>query len=124
VKLEQGNVNKLFEKYPGALELYLSIQQFISSLGGITIETTKNQVSFGTKRKFAWIWLPQKWVRAPHDSVTLTFALHERLESPKIKEVVEPYPNRFTHHVVITSPGQFDDEVRSWLKDAYLLSKD
>lgn len=32
---------------------------------------------------------------------------------------VEPYPNRWTHHVVLSDPAQVDSQLMAWLEEAY-----
>ncbi len=34
-------------------------------------------------------------------------------------QVVEPAPGRFTHHLELRSPADIDEEVRSWLEEAW-----
>jgi hypothetical protein len=39
--------------------------------------------------------------------------------SPRWKEIVEPAPGRFTHHLELHSTADVDDEVQSWLQEAW-----
>ncbi|RPI40467.1 MAG: hypothetical protein EHM53_01890 [Methanoregulaceae archaeon] len=56
--------------------LFYAVRHLIDSLGPVTAEATKTQVSFGTVRKFAWVWLPQLWITTKSDSsITVTFVL-------------------------------------------------
>jgi len=34
-------------------------------------------------------------------------------------EAVEPYPNRWTYHVIIARPEEIDEQVMTWLREAY-----
>jgi hypothetical protein len=43
--------------------LFEKVRLFIESIGPVTMEATKTQVSFGTTRKFAWVWLPQIYTK-------------------------------------------------------------
>lgn len=52
-------IEGLFAGRPASLLLFQAVRRFIESLGQVTIEATKTQVSFGTARKFAWVWLLQ-----------------------------------------------------------------
>lgn len=36
---------------------------------------------------------------------------------------VEPYPNRWTHHVLISAPEEIDDELMGWIKEASIFSE-
>ena len=117
-------LEQMFAGRPAARGLFEVVRQYIESLGPVTLEVTKTQVSFGTKRKFAWVWLPQMWIsKQPDESITLTFALPRKTEDPRIRSVVEPRPGRFTHHVVITKESDFDTRVREWLQEAFERSR-
>ncbi len=52
------------------------------------MEATKNQVSFGTTTKFAWVWVPQLYTKKrPENSITLTFDLGRHITHERIAEV-------------------------------------
>lgn len=116
-------VDALFENRPEALALYGHIQAYLHTLGPVEAEALKTQVSFKAGHKFAWVWLPQQWTRKrPEGSITLTFSLNRRIESPRIAESVMPRPGRWTHHIVITRSEDLDDEIKAWLTEAYALA--
>lgn len=113
-------LEQLFAGRPAALELFHVTRAVIESFGPVLMEVMKTQVSFGAKTKFAWVWLPQMWIRKqPENGIVLTFALNRRIGDSRVKEVVEPRPGRFTHHVVIRTEADLDNEVRAWLREAY-----
>lgn len=83
----------------------------------------------GTKNEsgcviFAFIsFLPvRKTKERPEVYIVVTFGLDYRLESPRIDAVVEPYPGRFTHHVLVSGTGEVDDELMGWVKEAAVFS--
>ena len=39
--------------------------------------------------------------------------------SPRWKEIVEPAPGRFTHHLELYFADDVDDQVRCWLHEAW-----
>jgi hypothetical protein len=51
--------------------------------------------------------------------LVLTLSFHKRDPSPRWKEIVEPYPGRFTHHLELYATNDIDDEVRNWLWEAW-----
>lgn len=113
-------LEQLFASRPAALSLFHAIHRYFGSLGPVTMEVMKTQVSFGAKTKFAWVWLPQIWIKKqPEDSIVLAFALRRRIADVRVKQVAEPRPGRFMHHVVIRREADLDDEVRGWLREAY-----
>lgn len=116
----EDEIKKFFTEYPETHKLFTLICSYIDSLGEINVEVMKTQISFGTKKKFAWIWLPQTWVKgAPANGVVLTVGLRRRIEHPKVKEIKEPYPGRFTHHIVLLNKSDFNDDIKGILKEAY-----
>jgi hypothetical protein len=109
-----------FEGWPESFRLFEIVRTYIESLGPVKIEAAQTQISFGAKRKFAWVWLPQVWTeRRPENSITLAFGLGKRIVRSRIEKAVEPYPGRWTHHVIIEKESDLDDDVRKWLKEAY-----
>ena len=54
-------------------------------------------------------------------AIVLTFGLEHQVRSPRITESVEPCPDRWTHHMIISSPADIDDEVMGWLQQAYAI---
>ena len=113
-------VEGLFSGRPRAFGLFLAVRKCIESIGPVKVEATKTQVSFGTRTKFAWVWLPQMWIKKqPENSITLTFDIARRIEHERIKSAVEPRPGRWTHHVVIEKESDLDETVCQWLREAY-----
>lgn len=117
-------IEGLFEGRPDPYKLFILVRKFIESIGPLQVRVSKTQISFGTKTQFAWVWLPQLWIKkAPQNAIVLSFGLGRRIEHPRISESKEPYPGRWTHHVVIEKESDFDDNVRSWLREAYEFSR-
>lgn len=106
------------------LPTFHRLRESIGSLGDVKTEVTKTQVSFGTDRKFAWVWFPPFRVKGrPEKYFVLTFGLDHRIRHDLIAEAVEPHPKRWTHHVIIERGSEPDETVRLWLKEAYELSR-
>lgn len=82
------------------------------------IQVKKTQISFLNRHLYACISWPRQKNRPPY-SLMLTFGLARRVLSPRIAQSVEPYPNRWTHHLLLTEAEQLDDELLGWLEEAY-----
>ena len=39
--------------------------------------------------------------------------------APRIVESTEPYPGRWTHHVIIQNADEVDEQVKEWIREAY-----
>ena len=40
-------------------------------------------------------------------------------DSPRVAAASEPYPGRWTHHILVTEAGQIDEELMGWLREAW-----
>ena len=50
--------------------------------------------------------------------MTVTFGLGYHKESPRIDVATEPYPGRWTHHVMVGSVDEIDEELLGWIQEA------
>jgi hypothetical protein len=50
------------------------------------------------------------------------FGLRHRVTSPRIEIATEPYPNRWTHHLLISRLEEIDEELMSWIQEAALFA--
>ena len=103
--------------------IFEALREMIEELGEVELRVTKSQVAFRRGTAFAWVWVPQHYLRRPAAPLVLTVGLRRRDPSPRWKQVVEPYPGRFTHHLELYSTADLDDEVRQWLQEAWLGAK-
>jgi len=88
--LRRKEIDAFFSGQVDRIMLYDDLEEMIKSLGPSTIIITKTQISFGTKHKFAWVWLPpDKSNKRPKNCIVLTFGLNHRIENEQIVESVE-----------------------------------
>ncbi len=119
------NVLFFFYENQQALPLYESFEQkVLESVEDVHIRVQKTQISFSKKHNFAFVsFLPvRKAKERPASFIVVTFGLQRRVESGRIDAVVEAYPNRFTHHVLISKPEEIDGELMGWVKEAAAFS--
>jgi hypothetical protein len=100
-------------------ELFAAVRQEIEALGQVSIRVTKSQIAFCWLRNFAWVWMPGRYLKARAAPLVLTLSLPWRDRSPRWKEIVEPAPGRFTHHLELHSTSDIDSPVRDWLRQAW-----
>lgn len=111
-----------FDGRPGALALYETFERrVLRELEDVHIKVQKTQITFSNRRGFAFVsFLPARRAKdRPKTFITVTFGLHRRENSPRIDQASEPYPGRWTHHMVIGNPEEIDDELMAWVKEAY-----
>ncbi|NBK93152.1 hypothetical protein D5278_14380 [bacterium 1XD21-13] len=114
-----------FDKHPEALPLYEALEEkILSEIEDVTVKVQKTQISFSNKHNFAFVsFLPvRKAKERPDIYIVVTFGLGYRKESPRIDVAVEPYPNRWTHHMLISKPEEIDDELMEWIREASIFS--
>jgi hypothetical protein len=113
-----------FSGRPESKRLYDAVRQVIDRLGGgTTIHASKSQIAFRRRTGFAFVWAPAQYLRGTDmPALVLTVGLRRRDGSPRWKQIVEPYPGRFTHHLELRSPGEVDAEVEAWLREAWGLA--
>lgn len=103
-----------------ALPLYLSLREKLETCQPLEIQVKKTQISLIRRRLFGAVsFTPvRKAKERPAVWLTLTFGLGRRLDSPRIDTAVEPYPGRWTHHLMIGNAEEVDEEVLNWLREA------
>lgn len=115
-----GTVAGFFRGRAAARRLFDAVAEAVKAAGPCTVSVTKSQIAFRRKRGFAWAWTPDRWLRASAVApLVLSIALPRRDRSKRWKEVVEPRPRRFMHHLELYAPEDVDDEVRAWLREAW-----
>ena len=112
-------LDEFFAGHADAWQLFEVLRSAIEDLGPVEMRITKSQVAFRRQKAFAWAWMPGAYLRGQHAPLVLTLSFRYRDSSPRWKEIVEPKPGRFTHHLELYSPADIDDEVRGWLRAAW-----
>lgn len=54
----------------------------------------------------------------PENYIVVTFGLEHKAESTRIDIATEPYPNRWTHHLLVSRLDEIDEELMGWIKEA------
>ena len=114
-----------FDEKPAAIPLYEAFaKRLLAESDNVTVKVQKTQISFSNKYNFAFVSLlpVRKAKERPETWITVTFGLRYKKESPRIDVASEPYPNRWTHHMLISSVDEIDDELMGWIKEAAAFS--
>ena len=112
-------LDEYFEGREPSRQLFDRLRNIIESIGAADIRVTKSQVAFWRRKSFALAWIPGKYLRGRGAPLVLTLSFHHRDPSPRWKEIVEPVPGRFTHHLELWSVADLDGEVHAWLQRAW-----
>ena len=110
-----------FNDHMDALPLYERLEGMIlEQIPDVKIKVSKTQINFSNKRGFAFVsFNPCRRAKdRPNVWMTVTFGLSYRKDSPRIDAATEPYPNRWTHHVMVGSEEEIDAELMGWIREA------
>ena len=86
---------------PGPISLFEAWEEAVLACGESTMKVSKTQISWGNPLQFA--------VLSQH---------------PRILQAVEPYPGRWTHHLLLTAPEDVDGLLAAWLAEAYRFARE
>ncbi len=108
-----------------ALPIYERLENAIlTRIPDVKIKAAKTQITFANRRGFAFVsFNPCRRAKdRPAVWMTVTFGLGCRKESPRIDAATEPYPGRWTHHVMVGTPDEIDEELLGWILEAAAFS--
>ena len=110
-----------FDGRPAELALYEALLlRMEAAFPDASVKVQKSQISFYHRHLFAAASLPLRRRKGwPKQALLVTLGLPYRLDSPRVAVAVEPYPGRWTHHVLVSEPGQIDGELLGWLREAH-----
>ena len=117
----EDKIYYFFREHMDALPIYERLEaELRKRVPEMRIKVSKTQIGFSNRRVFGAVsFLPvRKAKERPPVWLTVTFGLACRLESERIDGAVEPYPNRWTHHVMVSCPEEIDEELLGWMKEA------
>jgi hypothetical protein len=117
-KVGPMTLDEFFSGYEESRRIFDAVRTAIDALGPTELRVTKSQVVFRRRKAFAWVWIPSKYLSGKSAPLVLTLSFRNRNKSPRWKEIVEPTPRRFTHHLELYSATDVDDQARKWLWDA------
>ncbi len=112
-------IDEFFSDQEPSRQLFEAVRSAIEILGPAELRVMKSGISFRRRKPFASVWMPEKYLRRKAAPLVLTIYLRHRDASPRWKQVVEPYPGRFTHHLELYSIEDIDAEVQGWLQEAW-----
>lgn len=118
---QELDVLRVFEKEPGAFRLYEALEaKLLETIPGTLRKAGRTEVAFYLRHRYASASLlaVRKKAQRPSPYLTVSFGLAAPLDSPRVDAKTEPYPNRWTHHLIIGSPEEIDEELLGWLQEA------
>ena len=106
-----------FSGHEGALPLYTAFEKkLLSAFPDCTLRVFKTQISFYNRHLFAWV---NRRAELPEPYLVVTLGPPSRLASNRVAIATEPYPGRWTTHIVVGKATEIDEELFVWVKEAY-----
>ncbi len=112
-------LEEFFAGHEDSHQLFEVVKKAIEAIGPAEMRVSKSQVAWRRRINFAFVWMPEMYLKRKTVPLVLTVDLRRRDSSPRWKQVVEPYPGRFTHHMELKVEAQIDEEVKGWLREAW-----
>ena len=115
-----------FDNHQDALKLYQAFEDLLySTFPNVSKRVQKTQITFSNRYVFACVSFARVKRKSglPKGYMVVTLGLPALLNSDRIAVKTEPYPNRWTHHIVISKPEELDRELLSWICDAYAFAE-
>jgi hypothetical protein len=112
-------LDEFFSGREASRRIFDVLSAAITALGPAEMRVTVGRVAFRRGKAFAWAWVPGMYLRGRGAPLVLTLSFAQRGASPRWKQIVEPAPRRFTHHLELWSEAEIDAEVCAWLREAW-----
>jgi Domain of unknown function (DUF5655) len=100
---------------PRERPIFEAVMAHVETIGPVHVEPVSVGIFLKRARSFAQLRPMQNWV-------ALSFSLHRRVSHPTIVRKVVPYSGNYFHVANLRGPEDFDDDLRDYLTEAYLLS--
>ena len=112
-------VDEFFAGHVASRAIFDAVLAAVTAVGPADVRVTRSQVAFRRRTGFAYVWMPDRYLRPGDVPLVLTIGLRRRDDSSRWKSVVEPAPGRFTHHLELRSVAEVDEQVSDWLREAW-----
>ena len=111
-----------FDGHRNTLRLYQALEELLyKSFPNVNKRVQKTQITIFNRHVFACVSFARVKRKAelPEGYMVITLGLPAPLESERIAVKSEPYPGRWTHHIVVSKIEELDEELFSWIREAY-----
>ena len=103
-------------KDPNVRTLYDQLVSLVRTFGPVEEDPKKTSIHLNRKSALAG-------VETRRNNFLLTIKSDHPIKSPRVEKVEKISSKRFYHKVRISSPDDFDEELKNWLQEAYALSE-
>jgi uncharacterized protein DUF5655 len=96
--------------------LYDQLVSLLETFGPIQEDPKKTSIHLNRKSALAG-------VETRKDYLLLNIKSDHAIKNPRVVKAEQVSAKRFHHKVRISSPNDFDEDLKRWLKEAYILSE-
>lgn len=118
----QSDELMFFNGHTGAIPLYEAFAgKLFERFPATSLRVQKSQITFSNRHVFACVSLARVKRKAelPDPYLVITLGLPYPLGSRRVAVKTEPYPGRWTTHIVVGTQAELDDELWGWVGQAY-----
>lgn len=111
-----------FDQHKAAYPLYEQLQErLLARFPESRVKVQKSQISYYNRHLYACVSFlkVKKKAAMPENYFVLTLGMPAPLASSRVAVQTEPYPGRWTAHLVISSASDLDEELFGWIEQAY-----
>ena len=120
-----ANTLMFFDQHLDVLPLYQAFEILLfDSFPVVNKRVQKTQITFSNRHVFACVSFARvkRKTELPMRYMVITLGLPAPLDSERVAVKTEAYPGRWTHHIVVSTPEELDEELLSWVKTAYAFA--
>ncbi len=114
--MEYTELDHLRDKEQVVADMYGKLISEVQKFGPLKIEPKKTSIHLGNRFGFAGVYTRKNYIN-------LEVHLNYKLESDRVSKAEQASANRFHHTIKLTKPGEIDQELLTWLRQAYDLKK-
>ena len=103
-------------KEPSVRALYDQLISLLQTFGPVEEDPKKTSIHLNRKSALAGVETRKNYL-------LLNIKSDHKITSPRIEKAEQVSSKRFHHKVRISSPKDFDEELKTWLQAAYVLSE-
>ena len=122
MELKEQDILCFFEDHRQAYPIYEAFEGKLKErFPETSLRVQKTQITFSNRHVYACVSFQRvkRKVQLPDPYLVITLGLSYPLESPRVAVKTEPYPGRWTTHIVVGSPEEIDEELFRWVRQAY-----
>lgn len=119
------DILRFFDGHQSALPLYLAFETWLyNAFPLVNRRVQKTQITFMNRHVFTCVSFARVKRKAelPEGYLTITLGLPTPLDSERVAVQTEPYPARWTTHIIISKMKELDAELLSWIREAYAFA--